>query len=76
MDNFEEIKMNQDTGEMKTVRELNDFFGGIPKGWSQFNQDELITIKNCVFRIENIDNKESRMIIKGVSKNLLKSKKE
>ncbi len=66
--------MNQDTGEMKTSKELKDMFGGIPKGWSEFNESELLTIKNCVFRIQSINTKDSIMIIKGVSKNLLKEK--
>lgn len=64
--------MNQDTGEMKPSKELEDLFGGIPKGWSEFSESELLTIKNCVFRIQNINTKDSIMVIKGVSKNLLK----
>ena len=62
--------MNPGTGEIKNFP--NDSY--IPKGWVNWNIDELITIKNCAFRVKEINIGNQTITLKAISKKMTKNK--
>ncbi len=63
--------MNPDTGEIKNF-EPNEFKEAIRKGWINWSVDELVTVKNCAFRVEKINIKEQTITLKAISKKMTK----
>lgn len=58
--------MNPDTGEIKNFKSLVD----IPKGWVNWNVDELLSIKNCAFRVKEININNQTILLKAISKKM------
>lgn len=61
--------MNPDTGIMKTYKTLED----IPKGWVNWNIHELVTIKNCAFRVQEVNIENQTITLKAISKKMTKN---
>lgn len=61
--------MNTNTGEIRNFKSLVD----IPKGWVDWSVDELVTVKNCAFRVIEINVNEQTILLKAISKKMTKN---
>ncbi len=66
--------MNPDTGEIRNF-ELKEFEKAIKGGWVDWNVDELVTIKNCAFRVKEVNIEEQTITLKAISKKMTKEAK-
>jgi hypothetical protein len=62
--------MNPDTGEIKEFKSLKD----VPKGWVDWNVDETVTVKNCAFRVKEVNIKEQTITLKAISRKMTKNR--
>ncbi len=63
--------MNPDTGEIKNFKQ-EEFNKAIEKGWIGWTVDELVSIKNCCFRVKKINIREQTITLKAISKSMAK----
>lgn len=64
--------MNPNTGEIKTFETLKD----VPKGWINWNVHELVTVKNCAFRVQEVNIEDQTITLKAISKKMTKTKRD
>jgi len=65
--------MNPDTGEIKNF-EPNEFKEAIRRGWIGWSIDELVEVKGCCFRVEEINIDGQTITLKAISKKMTKGK--
>ncbi len=61
---------NSETGEIKELKSLSE----LPKGWKALSIDDLITIKHCAFRLQDIDIENQTITFKAISKKMARNK--
>lgn len=74
--------MNPETGEIRRFTQTggNDNFKNedlksiieIPKGWVGWNVDELVTVKGCAFRVEEVNIECQTITLKAISRKMTK----
>lgn len=47
---------------------LRSFLEEVPKGWTDLTAGQIVNIKDCYFRIVNVDIKAQEMILKPIPK--------
>lgn len=62
--------MNPDTGEIRNFKFNEELEKAITDGWIGWNVDELVTVKNCCFKVKEVNTEEQTITLKAIGKKM------